>query len=160
MWNEWEDQLAKQGGKRRSFPGDSSPGSVISTTIDTPFSGTVSDDGVETGRSSIVEEVDFDREHLKMKPSKQVSFQMSRKAMKEAKIQRNRQRLERRLKRMSMKKKVRGSSPAKILESKYGSDIEFVSDVLLRARLARPCTYCHVPYHHRYIEFVQMFIFS
>lgn len=25
----------------------------------------------------------------------------------------------------------------------------FVSNVLLRARLARPCSYCHVPYHHR-----------
>lgn len=144
MWNEWEHQQsqivsrAEKGGTRRSFPGDSSPGSVVSTTADTPFSGTVSDDGAEIGRSTPVES------------SKQVSFGMSRKALKEAKIQRNRQRLERRLKRMGVqKKKSRGINSSKVVESKYGSDIEFVSDVLLRARLARPCSYCHVPYHHR-----------
>jgi hypothetical protein len=136
MWNEWEHQQsqivsrAEKGGTRRSFPtGDSSPGSVVSTTADTPFSGTVSDDGAEIGGSTPVES------------SKQVSFGMSRKALKEAKIQRNRQRLERRLKRMGVaqKKKSRGNS-SKVAESKYGSDIEFVSDVLLRARLARPCS--------------------
>lgn len=145
MWNEWEHQQheiitrAEQGGKRRSFPpGDSSPGSVVSTIGHTPFSGTVSDDGVE------------EMGQLCMKSSNQVSFGMSRKALKEAKIQRNRQRLERRLRRMGVgqKKKTRGAAP-KALGSKYGSDIEFVPDVLLRARLARPCSYCHVPYHHR-----------
>ena len=148
MWNEWEHQQnemvtrTEKGGKRHSFPGDSSPGSVVSTTVDTPFSGTVSDDGAETGRSSPLENI---------KSSKQVSFGMSRKTLKEAKIQRNRQRLERRLRRMGVgkKKKSKGAVPSKVMESKYGSDIEFVSDVLLRARLARPCSYCHVPYHHR-----------
>lgn len=148
MWQEWEHQQnqiisrAEKGSQRRSFPGDSSPGSVVSTTVETPFSaGAVSDDGVETGRSSPVEI-----------SSKQVSFGMSRRALKEAKIQRNQQRLERRLRRMgaAQKKKSRGANSLKVLESsKYGSDIEFVSDVLLRARLARPCSYCHVPYHHR-----------
>jgi hypothetical protein len=105
--------------------------------MDTPFSGAV--------------EIDPVKGHLHMKSSKQVPFGMSRKALKDAKIQRNRQRLERRLRRMGVgkRKKLRGA-PSKVLESKYGSDIEFVSDVLLRARLARPCSYCHVPYHHRY----------
>lgn len=152
MWSEWEHQssqiMRSEGSKRRSFPGDSSPGSVVSASADTPF-GTVSDDGAETtGRSSPVE---IDGE-LSMKSSKQVSFGMSRRALKEAKIQRNRQRLERRLRRMgaAQKKKSRGVPSSNIVESKYGSDIEFVSDVLLRARLARPCSYCHVPYHHRY----------
>ena len=156
VYNEWEHQqnkiIADQGVKRRSFPGDSSPGSVVSNThVDTPFSGTVSEDGGETGRSSPVD-IRPGKGQLEIKPSKQVSFSnMSRKALKEAKIQRNRQRLERRLKRMGMgkAKKSRGSTPSKILNSRYGSDIEFVSDVLLRARLARPCSYCHVPYHHR-----------
>ena len=32
----------------------------------------------------------------------------------------------------------------------------FFSDVLLRARLAKPCGYCHVPYHHRLAPFTNM----
>eukprot|EP00804_Cyclotella_cryptica_P027640 CCRYP_010258-RC/>CCRYP_010258-RC protein AED:0.06 eAED:0.06 QI:237/1/1/1/0.88/0.8/10/2605/828 len=163
MWNEWEHQQneimsrVEQGGKRRSFPGDSSPGSVISTIIDTPFSGAVSDEGGETGRSSPVD-IDSVKGQLGMKSSKQIPFGMSRKALKEAKLQRNRQRLERRLRRMGVgsKKKYRGAAPNKLIGSKYGSDIEFVSDVLLRARLARPCSYCHVPYHHRLAPFTNM----
>ncbi|KAL3772868.1 hypothetical protein ACHAWU_000525, partial [Discostella pseudostelligera] len=64
MWAEWELKQAEvisgvdnhDRGKRNRYPGDSSPGSVISTNadtpfsaIETPFSGGVSDDGGERG---------------------------------------------------------------------------------------------------------------
>ena len=129
MWAEWETQqhnILSRGGSRRSrsigFPGDSSPGSVISTNVDTPFSGTVSDDGGERDHRSSA-----DTDYIQGRAtssSKQKSFSnMSRKSMKEARMQRNAQRLERRLRRIGVgkKKKGKGASDAtKDSESKHG----------------------------------------
>ena len=161
MWAEWEAQqheiISRVERRRRhhrirsSYPGESSPGSVISTSIQTPFSEAVSD-----GDERIVASpLDFDspKGQMHMKGSiKQVPF--SGKAVKQAKLERNAQRLERRLRRMGVGKKKN-----KRAVSRYTSDIDkssFVSNVLLRARLGRPCSYCHVPYHHRLAPFQNM----
>ena len=161
MWAEWEVQqheiISRVERRRRhhrirsSYPGDSSPGSVISTNIQTPFSEAVSD-GDERAIGSPLD-VDAPKGQMHMKGSiKQIPF--SGKATKQAKLERNAQRLERRLRRMGVGKKKN-----KRAVSRYGSDIDksaFVSNVLLRARLGRPCSYCHVPYHHRLAPFQNM----
>jgi hypothetical protein len=162
MWAEWEVQqheiISRVERRRRhhrirsSYPGDSSPGSVISTNIQTPFSEAVSDGDERVIGSPL--DVDSPKGQMHMKGSiKQVPF--SGKAMKEAKLERNAQRLERRLRRMGVGK----TKNKRAVSSRYASDIDkssFVSDVLLRARLGRPCSYCHVPYHHRLAPFQNM----
>ncbi|KAL7431435.1 hypothetical protein ACHAXM_002691 [Skeletonema potamos] len=162
MWAEWEvqqheiisrvERRQRHHRIRSSYPGDSSPGSVISTSLQTPFSEAVSDGDERLMIGSPID-VDSPKGQMHMKGSiKQVPF--SGKAMKEAKLERNAQRLERRLRRMGVGKKNN-----KRAESRYASDIDkssFVSDVLLRARLGRPCSYCHVPYHHRLAPFQNM----
>ena len=171
MWKEWQDQqheiisrVEKHGRHRasNSYPGDSSPspGSVISTIADTPFSGAVSDDG---GERVLNEPADIVKGHMRMEGSatKHIPFSnLSRRAIKEAKLQRNAQRLERRLRRMGVGRSDKGRRSYNVagLSSK-DRDIDkssFVSNVLLRARLARPCSYCHVPYHHRLAPFTNM----
>lgn len=161
MWAEWEvrqhEIISRVERRRRhhrirsSYPGDSSPGSVISTNLQTPFSEAVSD-GDERAIGSPID-VDSPKGQMHMKGSmKQVPF--GGKATKQAKLERNAQRLERRLRRMGVGKKKN-----KRAVSRYGSDIDkssFVSNVLLRARLGRPCSYCHVPYHHRLAPFQNM----
>ena len=162
MWEEWEIQqheiISRVERRRRhhrirnSYPGDSSPGSVISTNIQTPFSEAVSD-----GEDKVIPSPGFDADAPKGKMHMKESIkqaQFSGKAMKQAKIERNAQRLERRLRRMGVGKKKN-----KKAVSRYASDIDkssFVSNVLLRARLGRPCSYCHVPYHHRLAPFQNM----
>lgn len=156
MWAEWELQQSeiisrvesRRGTGRRvrsSYPGegDSSPGSVISTTADTPFSGAVSDSGGERGAAN---DESVANGHLKLSEStKHIPFSnLSRREIKEAKIKRNAQRLERRLRRMGVGRSKKGRKSQPI--SSKSRDIDkssFVSDVLLRARLARPCSYCH-----------------
>lgn len=168
MWAEWELQQSnilervekngRQNGRRHvrnSFPGDSSPGSVISTSVNTPFSGAVSDDAGERGDqqpgAGIVKG---------SMSTKHIPFSnLSRREIKEAKIKRNAQRLERRLRRMGVGrgKKGRKAQNAGLSSKNKGIDkSSFVSNVLLRARLARPCSYCHVPYHHRLAPFTNM----
>lgn len=187
MWAEWEMQQNEiisrvEGGGGRSrhrasypgepTPGDSSPGSIVSATADTPFSGAMSDNdgremrggrgddeppGEETGAADIV------RPGIMAYPgSTDNQFgNFSRRAIKEAKLQRNAQRLERRLRKMGVGrrgKKGRRAQMSSGLSTKE-RDIDkssFVSNVLLRARLARPCSYCHVPYHHRLAPFTNM----
>eukprot|EP00986_Skeletonema_menzelii_P019349 scaffold27725_cov148-Skeletonema_menzelii.AAC.2 len=141
MWAEWEvrqheiisrvERHRRHHRIRSSYPGDSSPGSVFSTNIQTPFSEAVSD-GEERPIGS---DVDSTKGQMHMKGSiKQVPF--SGKATKQAKLERNAQRLERRLRRMGV-----GKKKSKRAVSRYSSDIDkssFVSNVLLRARLGRP----------------------
>lgn len=102
IWDEFElqqnetyERVEKNGrqGGRRSYPGDSSPGSVISTTVDTPFSRTVSDndagergdqdDGGETPAGA-----DIVKGSLRMDgTTKQIPFSnLSQKDIKEAKM--------------------------------------------------------------------------
>ena len=167
MWAEWEIQQheiisrveRRQSHHRiRSTPyirGDSSPGSVISTNLQTPFSECVSD-GDEKAIASPIDDVDSPKGQMHMKGSMRQS-PFSGKAMKQAKIERNAQRLERRLRRMGVgKSKIKDDKKTVF---RYASDIDkssFVSNVLLRARLGRPCSYCHVPYHHRLAPFQNM----
>jgi len=180
MWAEWELKQAEvisgvdkhdRGGRNR-YPGDSSPGSVISTNadtpfsaIETPFSGGVSDDGGERGHDEpAVMGADIVKGQLRLDGSaKPISFSnLTRKEVKDAKMKRNSQRLERRLRRMAGGKGARNGRRANSvgdLESSKDRDIDrsnFVSNVLLSARLARPCSYCHVPYHHRLAPFTNM----
>lgn len=161
MWAEWEirqheiisrvERRRRHDRIRSSYPGDSSPGSVISTNLQTPFSEAVSD-GEERPTGTPLD-ADSTKGQMHMKGSiKQVPF--SGKATKQAKMERNAQRLERRLRRMGV-----GKKKSKRAVSTYSSDMDkssFVSNVLLRARLGRPCSYCHVPYHHRLAPFQNM----
>lgn len=180
MWAEWELKQAEvisgvdnhDRGKRNRYPGDSSPGSVISTNadtpfsaIETPFSGGVSDDGGERGHDEpAVMGADIVKGQLRLDGSaKPISFSnLTRKEVKDAKMKRDSQRLERRLRRMAGGKGARNGRRANSvgdLESSKDRDIDrsnFVSNVLLSARLARPCSYCHVPYHHRLAPFTNM----
>jgi len=180
MWAEWELKQAEvisgvdnhDRGERNRYPGDSSPGSVISTNadtpfsaIETPFSGGVSDDGGERGHDEpAVMGADIVKGQLRLDGSaKPISFSnLTRKEVKDAKMKRNSQRLERRLRRMAGGKGARNGRRANSvgdLESSKDRDIDrsnFVSNVLLSARLARPCSYCHVPYHHRLAPFTNM----
>jgi hypothetical protein len=214
MWTEWElrqsmaivNVTEKSGGKGRRgvddarnninsyLPGDSSPGSVISTnevntpfsdtpfSSHTPFSGGESDNGgKERGHDDddgVEEEVEVDDDdedvvggHLRMDvPSSTTGHvvpfsNLSRREIKDARLMRNAQRLERRMRRIgagksNTKKNGRGeqlSGSAAIDPSSRGyiRDNGLVS-ILPTARLARPCSYCHVPYHHRLAPFTNM----
>lgn len=168
MWAQWEEQQSEiisrveKLGRRRvrnSYPGDSSPGSVISTMADTPFSGAVSDDGGQVGHDDEPGGV-MVQDHMRMDgPTKHTFSNLSRREIKEAKMRRNAQRLERRLRRMGVGKSKKGRKLHTSGLSAQEKDIDkssFVSNVLLRARLARPCSYCHVPYHHRLAPFTNM----
>ena len=176
MWAEWELQQAEiisgvdehhDRGERSRYPGDSSPGSVISTNadtpfsaIDTPFSGAVSDEGGERGHDEQAD-ADIIKGQLRLDGSvKPISFSnLTRKEIKDAKMKRNSQRLERRLRRMTGGKSTRNDKRANSVDASKESDIDrtnFVSNVLLSARLAKPCSYCHVPYHHRLAPFTNM----
>ena len=177
MWAEWEFQQAEiisgveehGRGERSRYPGgDSSPGSVISTNadtpfsaIDTPFSGAVSDDGGERGLDEPSVGADIVKGQLRLDGTVQpISFSnLTRKEIKDAKLKRNSQRLERRLRRMAGGKGARNGKRTNIVDASKESDIDksnFISNVLLSARLARPCSYCHVPYHHRMAPFTNM----
>ena len=177
MWAEFElqqneiyERVEKNGrqGGRRSYPGDSSPGSVISTTVDTPFSGAVSDTDVgERGDQDAGDETPAGDDIVKgslridVGTTKQIPFSnLSRKDIKEAKMKRNAQRLERRLRRMGVgRSSKKGGKRSHNISAKNKGSIDkssFVSNVLLRARLAKPCSYCHVPYHHRLAPFTNM----
>lgn len=175
MWAEWELQQAEMisgdnhdRGERSRYPGDSSPGSVISTNadtpfsaLDTPFSGAVSDEGGERGHDEPVVDADIVKGQLRMDGSeKPISFSnLTRKEIKDAKMKRNSQRLERRLRRLAGSKVNRNGRRANSVDAAKESDIDksnFVSNVLFSARLARPCSYCHVPYHHRLAPFTNM----
>ena len=170
MWAEWESQQSnilervekngRQNGRRHvrnSFPGDSSPGSVIST-VDTPFSGAVSDDAGERGHDEQEPGAGIGSMRMEGSTTKHVpSSNLSRREIKEAKMKRNAQRLERRLRRMGVGRGKKGRKAQNAASKNKGIDkSSFVSNVLLRARLARPCSYCHVPYHHRLAPFTNM----
>ena len=206
MWTEWELRQSmaivniteQSGGKGRRgvddarnnninsyLPGDSSPGSVISTnevntpfsdtplSSHTPFSGGESDNGGEERGHEVDDDDDEDvvQGHLQMDvPSSTMGHvvpfsNISRREIKDARLIRNAQRLERRMRRIgawksNIKKNGRGeqvSGSAAIDPSSRGyiRDIGLVS-VLSTARLARPCSYCHVPYHHRLAPFTNM----
>ena len=176
MWKEWQDRqheiisrVAKngrggrsgsKGAVRNSFTGgDSSPGSVFTAadTPFTPFSGTVSDtDGGERVQDN--EPADVGKGHMRMTGSatKHVPFSnLSRRAIKEAKLKRN---LDRRLRRMGVGRSKKGTRSYTVGSSSKDRDIDkssVVSNVLLKG-LARPCSYCHVPYHHRLAPFTNM----
>jgi len=178
MWAEFElqqneiyERVEKNGrqGGRRSYPGDSSPGSVISTTVDTPFSGAVSDTDAgergdqDAGGDETPAGADIVKGSLRIDDgtTKQIPFSnLSRKDIKEAKMKRNAQRLERRLRRMGVgRNSKKGGKRSHNISAKNKGSIDkssFVSNVLLRARLAKPCSYCHVPYHHRLAPFTNM----
>jgi len=148
---------------RASYTGDSSPGSVV------PFSGAVSDDGAGSGvrnedAAADDDEDDDDEEaapHGRMRMNGAAAElgqfgNLSRRDVREAKLRRNAQRLERRFRRMGMGPKG-GKRRSNTRKERGGIDrSNFVSNVLLRARLAKPCSYCHVPYHHRQAPFQNM----
>jgi hypothetical protein len=120
----------------------------------------VSDDGGERGHDEQAD-ADITKGQLRLDGSvKPISFSnLTRKEIKDAKMKRNSQRLERRLRRMTGGKATRNGKRANSVDASKESDIDrtnFVSNVLLSARLAKPCSYCHVPYHHRLAPFTNM----
>ncbi len=192
MWAEWElhqtgaidDGIGEEhggvgigggrGGVRNNpyLPGDSSPGSVISTNpdtpfSDTPFSGAESDNGGERGHDDEGPAGGGDdvvNGHLRMdgSPTRHIPFSnLSRREIKDARMTRNAQRLERRIRRLGVGRSAskRSREHGAVVDiSSRDRDVDksgFVS-VLPTARLARPCSYCHVPYHHRLAPFTNM----
>lgn len=152
-------ELEERGEARASYPGDSSPGSVV----DMPFSGAVSDDGAELANGEAAADDDEDddavpRGRMRMDGAADLGQfgNLSRRDVREAKLRRNAQRLERRLRRMGMGPKGRKRRSNTRKERGSIDRSCFVSNVLLRARLAKPCSYCHVPYHHRQAPFQNM----
>ena len=203
MWAEWElrqsaiiDNGGESGGSggitrnNAYLPGDSSPGSVISTNevttpysdtpfSNTPFSGGESEDngGEERGGHDDKEEVAEERVddvvngHLRIDGSStgHVPFNnLSRREIKDAQLTRIAQRLERRMKRLgvgkgaNIKRSGRGGEQGGVTMDMSSRDVRDIVDrsgfvsVLPTARLARPCSYCHVPYHHRLAPFTNM----
>jgi hypothetical protein len=164
---------AGRGGTNAYLLGDSSPGSVISTNADTPFSDTPfsgaesdngggergrDDEGPAGGGDDVV------NGHLRMdgSPTRHIPFSnLSLREIKDARMTRNAQRLARRMRRLGLGKSANKRSRehgAVVDISSRDRDIYksgFVS-VLPTARLARPCSYCHVPYHHRLAPFTNM----
>jgi hypothetical protein len=62
-----------------------------------------------------------------------------------ARRQKHEQRLERRYRR-GYRRRMRG----------HGLDDTLSGTNLIRARPARPCSYCHVPYHHKFAPFANL----
>lgn len=186
MWAEWElhqsvaidDGIGEdhggigigRGGVRNAYlPGDSSPGSVISTNADTPFSdtpfsGAESDNGGEgchddDGPAGGGDD-DVVNGHLRMdgSPTRHIPFSnLSRREIKDATMTRNAQRLERRIRRLGVGKSANKKSKVVDISSRDRDiDKSGFASVLPTARLARPCSYCHVPYHHRLAPFTNM----
>ena len=92
-----------------------------------------------------------------------VSRPLSRKAFKEVRRIRHARRIERRLKKAGRRKDnmqggigVGPPSHSTSRSIKYGKAENSGPITSLRTRLARPCSYCHVPYHHRLAPFSNM----
>lgn len=163
--------VGRRGVVRNAYvTGDSSPGSVISTNPETPFSdapfsGAESDNGGERGHDDeAAEGGDVVNGHLHMdgSPTRHIPFSnLSRREIKDARMTRNAQRLERRIRRLGVGKSGnrRSREHGAVMDisprDRYIDQSGFVS-VLSTARLARPCSYCHVPYHHRLAPFTNM----
>lgn len=133
-----------------SSPGESMPGSAFGMTP--MYSRGISDDEGEMGDVADGNDVDGkDGDDIDKLPMGQmvVSRPLSKKALKEARRIRHAKRIERRF------RKAKEKTPGAMNNDENAQDqpsmAEPSEDVFtpLRARLARPCSYCHVPYHHR-----------
>ena len=185
IWAEWESyqsgavdevdeedgRVGRRAGVRKMYvTGDSSPGSVISTNANTPFSdapfsGAESDNGGERGHDDeAAEGADVVNGHLHMvgSPMCHVPFSnLSRRDIKDARMTRTAQRLERRMRRLGVgKSATKRRKEHGVMVDVLSGDKDIVkssfASFLPAARLARPCSYCHVPYHHRLAPFTNM----
>jgi hypothetical protein len=169
--DEENGRVGRRVGARKMYvPGDSSPGSVISSTnantpfSDAPFSGAESDNGGERGPDDEAAEgadVVNGRLHMDGSPMCDIPFSnLSRKVIKDARMTRNAQRLERRIRRLGVGKSAKKRREHGVMVDISSRDRDIVksrfASFLPPARLARPCSYCHVPYHHRLAPFTNM----
>ena len=129
-----------------SLTGDSTPGFPGTPYVQVESDDGIHDDVIEEDITNQMVSSEFipgqllgDTGLLDRKP-------ITRKLIKE---QRYKQRLERRCRRV-LRVKKNSSELEQRNESKAGSNS------IIRARPARPCSYCHVPYHHRLAPFSNM----
>ena len=144
------DRRLRRGGGNESSPGDSMPGSAFGMTP-TMYSRGISDDEGEAGDVADDNSVGGrDGDNVDKLPMGQmvVSQPLSKKALKEARRIRHAKRIERRFRKARDKTSdaISGDNLHERPSMVGQSDDAFAP---LRARLARPCSYCHVPYHHR-----------
>lgn len=155
LWMQYEiDQTNNDRRLRRrgneSSPGESMPGSAFGMTP--MYSRGISDDEGEMGDvADGNDEIGKDGDDIDKLPMGQmvVSRPLSKKALKEARRIRHAKRIERRF------RKAKDKTPAAMNDDENLQDQPSMAEpsedafTPLRARLARPCSYCHVPYHHR-----------
>ena len=150
MWLQWEMHQANDvaaGDRRRrgrvhDTPGDSMPGSTF-------YSHAISDDEGGSKHGDVADDLD-----RMPKGQMVVSRPLSKKALKEARRIRHAKRIERRFKKARDKAAGEGTIGDLPGTSSTSGRLAADNDAMalttpLRARLSRPCSYCHVPYHHR-----------
>jgi len=150
LWLQYEmDQTNPTGTNERRLrrgrgseysPGESMPGSAFGMTP--MYSRGISDDEGETGDGNNVAGKDGDDINKLPKGQMVVSRPLSKKALKEARRIRHAKRIERRF------RKAKDKTPSAMTDDNLQDQPEDAFTPL-RVRLARPCSYCHVPYHHR-----------
>jgi len=143
--------------RRNPLTENSTPG-VVGGYVNTPYEHVVNEEGEEvvlnednSTEASMNGQLVGDKEILEQ------GMPLSRKMMRR---QKHEQRLERRYHR-SVRDKMKETGQMK-QNGKNGSTRSFGIDdsvsgtCLVRARPARPCSYCHVPYHHKFAPFKNM----
>ena len=133
-----------------SSPGESMPGSAFGMTP--MYSRGISDDEGEMGDVADGNDVDGkDADDMDKLPMGQmvVSRPLSKKALKEARRIRHAKRIERRFRKAKEKTPGAMNNDGNVQDQPSMAEPSEDAFTSLRARLARPCSYCHVPYHHR-----------
>lgn len=158
LWMQYEmDQTDPANSDRRlrrrgneSSPGESMPGSAFGMTP--MYSRGISDDEGEMGDVADGNDVDGkDGDDIDKLPMGQmlVSQPLSKKALKEARRIRHAKRIERRFRKAKEKTPGAMNNDDNVQDQASMAKPSEDAFTPLRARLARPCSYCHVPYHHR-----------
>ena len=133
-----------------SSPGESMPGSAFGMTP--MYSRGISDDEGEIGDVADGNDEDGkDVDDIDKLPMGQmvVSRPLSKKALKEARRIRHAKRIERRFRKAKEKTPGAMNNDENVQDQPSLAEPSEDAFTPLRARLARPCSYCHVPYHHR-----------
>lgn len=137
IWMALERKMIEK--NKEHWTGDSTPGDYL----DTPYDGAGSDGDMDEASSSKIEISSSGN----LIGEKDIMNQgMTRKMIRREK---HAQRLERRY-----LKVIRGKKQNSIRDSKDFDPL--IGTSIFRARPARPCSYCHVPYHHKFAPFGNM----
>ena len=138
-----ESKITKRDNKEqkwiRDLPctGDSTPAAYIHT----PYDGDVSDEEFDDGTNKKV-----DQEGQMVGENEILDQPLSRKVLRR---QKHAHRVQKRFQKILQGKRRNSQKKSKEVDPLIGTSI-------FRARPARPCSYCHVPYHHKFAPFGNM----